>query len=67
MDKIEEIEENIDKVSRDGDFLPRKFIESGGKRSKSCQPSLSLQVKTRSSNERPHVFINDWENHILEH
>ncbi|KAG5605536.1 hypothetical protein H5410_027028 [Solanum commersonii] len=52
MDEDEEIEENIDKVARDSDFLPRQIIESEAKRSKSCQPSLPLQVKTRSSKKR---------------
>ncbi|KAK6789423.1 hypothetical protein RDI58_013222 [Solanum bulbocastanum] len=56
MDEDEEIEKNIDKVARYGDFLPRKIIESEAKRSKSCQPSLPSQVKTRSSKERPDVF-----------
>lgn len=54
LEEDEDIGENIHHISWEGDISPRKIktLESGAKRSKSCIPSLSLHVKTRSSKER---------------
>ncbi|KAK4726405.1 hypothetical protein R3W88_031322 [Solanum pinnatisectum] len=45
-----EVTKNIDKIARDGDLSPRQInnLKSGVKR---CQPSVPLQVKTRSRKE----------------
>lgn len=51
----EYIGENIQTIAKDGDLSPRqiKQLESSAKRSKSCAPSIPLQVKTRNSKESP--------------
>uniref|UniRef100_A0A0V0GMM4 Putative ovule protein n=1 Tax=Solanum chacoense TaxID=4108 RepID=A0A0V0GMM4_SOLCH len=51
----DEIDGNIEKVARDGDLTPRHIsnLKSGVKRS---QPSLPLQVKTRSNKDMPGGF-----------
>ncbi|KAH0761342.1 hypothetical protein KY290_017415 [Solanum tuberosum] len=54
-EKDEEIDDNIDKVAREGDLSPRQIsnLKSGVKKGKTTQPSLPLQDKTRISKDFP--------------
>ncbi|KAH0639783.1 hypothetical protein KY285_036369 [Solanum tuberosum] len=56
-----EVEENIERMAREGDLSPRhrRVMESSAKRGKQNQPSLPLQVKTRATR------IDDWKGEVF--